>query len=425
MMRIKESNQEKSRYEMNPSKYLIVNDYDNSPVQGGNNDLSANQSYYPKVLKDESIRQREENLRNHIRGQKENPKVYETDTAPYYGRERPKIFRSNLPKDSVTVDIDLADLSYTFPSTKNLRKLEGELEKLEYENKLKFYKNGAANGDNGSYYDPTIQERQRKILILKDRISKMDYDLSHNNKPNLEYDKETSTTQVQNPRNFDREVTNKFVTESYFYPVDKNKLANGKIDQSVNLSTHGLMAKSKYVDSDKKIETDAESVGEILGNKYIKDSQPPKRKEDSNANANASHSQIPKEKQYFVDDGQIIFKPNVQSVKIGGKKDEKDCEKEKYIDTKTVLLNSLGKDKYKGVTLMARKSDTSSEEASKANATNSSDNKSESPKVESSPAPTAESKQTPPSEKKETISKAENKVESATAAANNSSTNTI
>ena len=417
---------------MNPSKYLIVNDYDNSPVKGGNNDLSANQRYYPRELKDESIRQREENLRNHIRGQKENPKVYETDTAPYYGRESPKIFRSNLPKDSVIVDIDLADLSYTFPSTKNLRKLEGELERLEYEIKLQFSNQGGANRDKGSYYDPTIQERQRKILILKDRIAKMDYDLSHNNKPNLEFDKETSTTQVQNPRNFDREVTNKFVADSYFYPVDKNKLALGKIDQSVKLSTHGLMERSKYVDSDQKIETDAESVGEILGNKYIKDSQLPTEKEDSNANPNASHRQIPKEKQYFVDDGQLTFRPNVQSVKIGEKKDEKDCEKEKYIDTKTVLLKSLGKDNYKGVTLMARKGDTSSEEASKAKvevinsiATNSSDNKSVSPKVESSPAPTAESKQAPPSEKKETISKAENKVESATAAANNSSTNII
>jgi len=403
---------------MNPSKYLIVNDYENSPVQGGNNNLSADQSYYPRVIKDESIRQREENLRNHIRGQKENPKVYENDSDAYYGREGPKIFRNNLPKDSVTVDIDLADLSYTFPSTKNLRKLEGELQRLENENKLQLSNHGGANRDNDSYYDPTIQERQRKINILKDRIAQMDYDLSHNNKPNLDFGKETSTTQIQNPRNFDRELTNKYVADSYFYPVDKNKLALGKIDQSV--TTHGLMENSKYVDSDKKVETDAESVGEILGNKYIKDSQPPKEKEDSNHNA--SHRQMPKEKQYFIDDGKLTLRPNIQSVKIGEKKDEKDCEKEKYIDTKTVLLHSLGKDNLKGATLMARKGDTSSEEAPKIKiqvenntTTIPSDNNSAPPKIESNPASPAESKQAPPSE---------NIVESVPAPSSNSSTDT-
>jgi hypothetical protein len=429
-MRIKESNQEKSRYEMNPSKYLIVNDYDNSPVQGGNNLDSANQTYYPKEIKDERIIQREENLRNHVRGRRENPKVYEKDTNPYYGRERPKAFRSDLLNDSVSVDVDLADLSYTFPSAKNLRKLESELQRLEYENKLQLSNNGGTNRDNGSYYDPTIQERQSRILILKERIAKMDYELSHNNKPEVVWEKENSNPQIQNPRNFDREITNKFVADSYFYPVDKQKLANGKIDESLKLSTHGLMEKSKYVDNDKKIEATAESVGEILGNKYITDdpksTKPVNEKEKSNVN----YRQIPKEKEFFIDDGQLIFRPNAQSVKVGGKKDDKNCEKEKYIDTKTVLINSLGKDNYKGTTLMARKGDSGSEEETKTKSeiqnnsgTPASENKIPSPAAESKSATHAPETKSAPAPTKVSTPVAENKVESTPAAANNASIN--
>jgi len=354
LMRIKESNQEKSRYEMNPSKYFILNQDLDVPDRKANNYISQHEDYYPNINKDERALQREESLRNALRGRRDhNPKVYSADPNPYYGRDRPKRFRSDLLKDVIPVDIDLADLSYTFPSSKNLRKLEAELERLTNESKQTAYGKKLSDTDE-SYYDPTRQGREERIQILKKRIAAMDYELSHNFKPELSFEKENIDPQIQNPKNYDREKTNQFVTDSYFYPVNKNKLANGIIEDKA-LTKHGLMEKSKYVDSDKKIEATADSIGEILGNKYVKDDV--KKTQSSEVRDNVQ--QLKREDHYYIDDGNLTFRNGAQTEKMKDK-NGKDCDKEKFIDAKKVILNALGRETIKREKLMARKSENES-----------------------------------------------------------------
>jgi hypothetical protein len=336
---------------------------DDIPTQQGNNIKSQNQEYYPRVNKDERALHYEQSLKNALRGQREfNPKIYPADPNPYYGRERPKRFRSDLLKDTVSVDIDLADLSYTFPSTKNLRRLEAELERLQTESKrTNAYGKKLSDADE-SYYDPTRQGREARIQILKKRIAQMDYDLSHNFKPDISFEKENVNPNVQNPTNADREGSNQFVADSYFYPVDKKKLANGKIEEGV-LSKHGLLEKSKYIDNDKKIEATADSIGEILGNKYVNEEV---KKLQSQSKQNVDTPQQPgKEKFYYINDGTLTLRNGAQTQKIKDK-DGKDCDKEKFIDANKIILNSIGKEIASSQKLFARKEN----ENANANTTN-------------------------------------------------------
>lgn len=292
-----------------------------------------------------------------------NTKVYTADPSPYYGREGPKKFVSNLMKDTVKVDIDLADLSYTFPSTKNLRKLQFELERLTNETKLKTANGRKMKNSDDSYYDPTRQGTQEKIETLKKRIAVMDYELSHNFKPDLSFEKENLNPQIQNPGNYDKERGNQLVADSYFYPVDINKLAKGKGENNV-LSNHGLSEKSKYYDNDKKIETTAESVGEVLGNKYVKDE--PKIVQ-SKSPIKVETPKPVKDKNPSIDDGTLNLVKEIQAhiqsktqsaVQAKTEKNEDDnddnCENDRLMDADKKVLNSIIKHSSDNQLLMAR-----------------------------------------------------------------------
>ena len=307
LINIKQMNQEKSRYEMNPSKYIIVND----DFPQTNEQASANQAstpeYYPNINMDERALQLEKNARNAIRGQRNSGQVYALDQNVYYGRENPKLFISDLHKDSKMVDIALGDLTQTFPSSKNLRNLQAKLIKLTNSSKINTSINGIYDKDNKAYYDPEQQMKEEKIQYLTRRIAEMDASLNQNNKLDFPEEK-VSSPQIQNHQNNDREIHNKFVVDSYFYQVNKNQLANGTIDKTV--PADGLLVKSKYIDNDKGVYATAESIGEILGNKYVKDAP------SQNLELITTHDNKKDKIYHYQEDGKILYSDQAISHKV-------------------------------------------------------------------------------------------------------------
>ena len=291
---------------MNPSKYIIVNEdfpqnnqaAEEKPISAY--DQATTSEYYPNTKLDERTTQLEKNARDALRSRRNAGPEYPNDTNPYYGADYIKKFQPSFARDNVVVPVDLRDVSKTFPSPKNVRILEAKLKSLLGCNKKNCDNTGVYNYDKRAYYDPTQLDTQNNIEYLKHKIDEMNASLSQKYQPDLLFEKEGLRPHIQNQQNSDREVSNKFVAESYFYPVDRNKLANGTIDD--NFSSNGLLVKSKYIDNDKNIIATADSVGEILGNKY--ENYVPSMKEQIFPN---NHFARPNEQKYNYADGKIIY----------------------------------------------------------------------------------------------------------------------
>lgn len=258
---------------MNPSKYMIVNeDFPESNQEAESKpvspyDQASNQEYYPSTRLDERTAELEKNARDAIRSRRDAGKEYSNDPNPYYGADYIKKFQPIYARDSMIVPVDLRDVSKTFPTTKNLRMLEARLKFLLNCPGKRNCDVGVYEYDKNAYYDPTEGNRLREIELLRRKINEMNESLRNNYQPDLMFEKESFRPKIQNPQNSDREVTNKFVAESYFYPVNRTKVANGTIEYMS--SSNGLLVKSKYIDNDKNIIETADSVGDVEGNNNL------------------------------------------------------------------------------------------------------------------------------------------------------------
>lgn len=252
---------------MNPSKYMIVNEDFPESQPASTYDQSSNAEYYPSTRLDERTAELERNARNAIKSRRDAVKEYPSDPYPYYGADYIKKFQPIYARDSRIVPVDLRDVSKTFPTTKNLRILEARLNFLLNCPGNRNCDVGEYEYDKRAYYDPTEGNRLREIEFLKRKIIDINESLRNNFQPDLVYEKESFRPKIQNPNNSDREVTNKFVAESYFYPVNKTKVANGTIEYMT--PSNGLLVKSKYIDNDKNIIETADSVGDVGGNNNL------------------------------------------------------------------------------------------------------------------------------------------------------------
>jgi hypothetical protein len=336
VIKIQQMNQEKSRFEMNPTKYVILKEEfpqnnqatEDKPVSA--NDQASTPEYYPNTKLDERTTQLEKNARDALRSRRNAGQEYPNDPIPYYGADYIKKFQSNLARDNLVVPVDLRDVSKTFPSPKNVRLLEAKLKSLIGCNQPNCDSPGVYDYDKRAYYDPTQLDTQNNIEYIKHTIDEMNASMRQSYQPDLMFVKDSLRPRIQNQKNSEREASNKFVADSYFYPVDRNKLANGTIVN--NVSSNGFLVKSKYIDNDKNIIETADSIGEILGTKYV--NSIPSMKEQSVPNI---HLARPNEQKYNYADGKIIF--NSGSIPQ---------------NVKTAVVYALGKVVTNGTDLLAR-----------------------------------------------------------------------
>jgi len=92
--------------------------------------------------------------------------------------------------------------------------------------------------DAKAYYDPTMLDKKAQRAKLQSQIKSLTAELNDNNKPLLIIGKMKSSVSVQNFVNTNKEETNEFIANSYYYPVDRRTLANRVNRQNGNNHVH-------------------------------------------------------------------------------------------------------------------------------------------------------------------------------------------
>lgn len=146
-----------------------------------------------------------------------NKEIYQLDQKPYYAAKDFKVL-SNDPKMKV-VPIELNDLKNTFADPKNIKHLEGELQRItEKESLNSVILSGKYFKDPAPYYDPAAEERAVKVEHLTKTISEMKSELAKDQKgPVFTEENFKKNTKIQNYSNSNKEATNKFIKDSYYY----------------------------------------------------------------------------------------------------------------------------------------------------------------------------------------------------------------
>jgi len=158
--------------------------------------------------------------------------IYQKDTKPYYGPSTDYRILDTTPNEGVKVKVKMQDLSEKIASQGNINELERQLNilqtyvhgpKLIYSQDKNF---SVYSRDPGAYYDPTKGDISKQISKLQHTIAQLKAKLAHPEAPSLMYGKGIGHKTVQNKYNRDREETNKYIGQNYFYKVDGVKKSN-------------------------------------------------------------------------------------------------------------------------------------------------------------------------------------------------------
>lgn len=157
--------------------------------------------------------------------------IYKLDQKPYYGTGRDYKVLSNAPQGQKHVPIELNDLKNTFPDPKNIKVLEKELKKItEKESLNSVSMSGKYIPDPAPYYDPSAEEKAMKAAQITNTINNMRVELSKENQKGPVFTEENFKvkTKIQNYANLNREATNEFIKNSYYYDPVPMKSKNCK-----------------------------------------------------------------------------------------------------------------------------------------------------------------------------------------------------
>jgi len=335
-----------SDIDKNPGKYHILNGLTAAEDNiNQNNGIYANDTtpYYdptkPQAVAPKPIPDQISAL-NRYKNQ-----IYPLDTVPYYGPSKP--FRHIVNgggNDHFAIPAKIGNLEERTASQKNIDELKKQLDKLNDWIEGPKYMSHDDKGrevyfkDAKAYYDPTMLDKRAQRAKLQAQIKSLTNEMNDSEKPTLIVGKMKSSLSVQNFVNTNKEETNEFIANSYYYPVDKSTLANRQNNQNTNLRTitnNNNLKKveknqainmytrkpekiiigsvDKYYDSVKGGLVEAESTGVTKADKrfYYEDSAAAKstvKKPETNIVQNATKDPI-----------QTATKaPNTQGLKTGG-----------------------------------------------------------------------------------------------------------
>ena len=147
--------------------------------------------------------------------------IYSLDQEPYYGTGRDYKVLSNTPNDKINVSVELKELTDTYADEKNIKILENNLQKLTEKESLNSVSlSGKYIKDSAPYYDPSADEKNTKASQIAQTIENMKSEINENKKlqgPVFTEENFSVKTKIQNYANLNREATNDFITNSYYY----------------------------------------------------------------------------------------------------------------------------------------------------------------------------------------------------------------
>jgi len=233
----KDNNLFKTDIDLHPSKYIILNDA--STVAPGPIYDKDSGAYYDPT---QPQKQRPQPRDFSIPQSRYTSNIYPLDQKPYYGPNDFKEF-SNVADDRVQVKVEMGNLTERVPTRKNIQTLTNQLTaiKNQYEGpkflsqetrgKEVYYK------DIKPYYDPSAQSKKEKIVSLTNTIKTLSKKLNDNS-ARPQFGKVSITNHVQNFVNKNKENTNKFIADSYYYDVDPSTIqGNRKPDIQIRIGS--------------------------------------------------------------------------------------------------------------------------------------------------------------------------------------------
>jgi len=197
----------------------------------------------------------------------------------------------------------LGPLEERLPTVKNIRELTKQLNHLNERIEGPKYMTHDTKGravyfkDPKAYYDPSLADKMRMKNKLQRNINELRSELNSNYRPTLIIGKAKASVKIQNFVNHNKEETNEFIAKSYYYPVNKQKLALKRVavlgqrsnfrkgessneNQSpINIFTRTpenirIGSTNKYYDRTDTQVVEAESTGVKLDTKYYYDDIP-------------------------------------------------------------------------------------------------------------------------------------------------------
>jgi hypothetical protein len=119
----------------------------------------------------------------------------------------------------------MADLTNSIASNKKIQDLQSELDSIKKDLEApKFLTDQTSPKyakDASAYYDPTVDDKQARIKYLTETIERLTGELQHPFTPK-ELVIQKVEQKVQNFGNMNKEFTNEFIANSYYYPVPRN-----------------------------------------------------------------------------------------------------------------------------------------------------------------------------------------------------------
>lgn len=144
--------------------------------------------------------------------------IYKKDQRPYYSPTPEYNIIKRGPNDKIITPIelkdDLLDTASTYENLRNLEKTLNNLNKKEDLNSISL--SGKYMRDPKAYYDAGEYGRNLKKQSISEAIDKIKGGLYDNS---VDYSEENykEHTQIQNYQNFNREHTNEFIENTYYY----------------------------------------------------------------------------------------------------------------------------------------------------------------------------------------------------------------
>ena len=161
----------------------------------------------------------------------------------------------------IKVPVVLGNLSEKVASVKNINSLKKQLNTLTNQYLAPKYlskesqEKGVYLKDQRPYYDPTSQFKQKKIAHLTKTIKDLGYKLNdYRSIPHLGLVKVEKN--VQNFVNKNKENTNKFIGDSYYYKVNKSTLQKERVsDTEIRIGSP-----DKYYDRTEQTLVEADTI---------------------------------------------------------------------------------------------------------------------------------------------------------------------
>ena len=216
--------------------------------------------------------------------------IYPLDTVPYYSPSKPYRAIVNGAGDHFLIPAKLEELEEREASEKNIKELKKQLEVLNRSIEGPKFMTQDTKGrdvyikDAGAYYDPTLADKRAKKASLQAQIASLTKEMNAREVPQLIIGMMKSNVTVQNFVNTNKEETNEFIAQSYYYPVDRRNMVyrnnthginqmkaapvavEPKKNQAVNIYTKTpekmrVGSTNKYYEEGKNFRVEADSTG--------------------------------------------------------------------------------------------------------------------------------------------------------------------